>query len=61
MICPEYDNLSHPEKVKLIGEIVHAIQNDSVCFAAAQSVISLAEARGLLDNVTILPENLNES
>ena len=59
MICPEYDNLSHPEKVKLIGELVHAIQNDSDCFKAGRELLLLAEGKGLLDNVTILPTNTN--
>jgi hypothetical protein len=56
MICENYNNLSLPEKITIVGEIIHAIQNDDKAFKKGMELISYAKARGILDGVTILPE-----
>jgi hypothetical protein len=56
MICQNYNNLSLPEKIIIIGEIIHAIQNDDKAFKKGMDLISYAKARGILDGVVILPE-----
>ena len=56
MICENYNNLSLFEKITLVGEIIHAIQNDDKAFKKGMDLISYAKERGILDGVTILPE-----
>jgi len=56
MICQNYNNLSLPEKITIIGEIIHAIQNDDKTFKKGIELISYAKSRGVLDGVIILPE-----
>lgn len=56
MICENYNNLSLPEKITIVGEIIHAIQNDDKAFKKGIELISYAKARGILDGVIILPE-----
>lgn len=56
MNCKEYLKLSTEEKVKMIGEIIHAMQNDPVAFMTCRGIINGARARGRFDGVTILPE-----
>lgn len=57
MICPEYNDLSHIEKVTFIGALVHAVQSDSKLFEMAQGLIEIAKAKGIFDTVTIMPDN----
>ena len=56
MNCQAYLNLSTEEKVKMIGEIIHAMQNDPVAFMTCRGIINGARARGKFEGVTILPE-----
>jgi uncharacterized protein YdeI (BOF family) len=58
--CKEYQKLSTEEKVKMIGNLIHAVQNDAVCFMTARGMINGAKARGVFDGVTILPETEKE-
>lgn len=57
MICKEYKDLSHLEKVTFIGTLVHAVQSDSKLFEMAQGLIEIAKTKGLFDTVTIMPDN----
>lgn len=60
MNCSEYQKLSHVEKIELIGKLIHAIQSDNTSFWAGKDLIRIAQARGVLNGVTILP-NSNEN
>lgn len=56
MICKTYDDLSLPEKVQLVGKVIHLLQNDELICNSIMSIVRSAEQQGLLDNVTIIPE-----
>ena len=56
-LCPEFESLSYSEKVKMIGEVVHAVHFDSASFSLAQELLNLAKRKGVLDGVEILPDN----
>ena len=56
MLCDEYTKLSHFEKITFIGQLVHAVQSDEGMFKLGQSLIEVARLKGVMDNVTILPE-----
>lgn len=55
MICPEYDGLEPFEKSIFIGQIVHAVQNDSQFFKLGQKAIERAKRKGLFDKVKFHP------
>ena len=55
MLCKEYQQLSHFEKIKYIGELVHACQTNNVLFDAGQKIIDVAKSKGVFDKATILP------
>jgi len=55
MICPEYDVLETFEKSIYIGQIVHAVQNDSEFFKRGIELIDLAASKGLFDKVKFHP------
>lgn len=57
MLCEKYQNLSVEERIKLIGQLVHLVQNDDTFFELACKGIERGNERGILDGVTILPEN----
>lgn len=56
MICKNYDKLSHVEKIKYIGELIHIVQNDDEFYEKGYNLIKLAREKGILDGVQILPE-----
>lgn len=56
MICKKYDNLSHVDKIRYIGELIHIVQNDDEFYEKGYSMIKLARTKGILDGVQILPE-----
>lgn len=60
MICEKYQNLTPVEQIVMVGQIVHAMQNDDEMFDFVKKIIFLADRRGILDNVTILPNSLNQ-
>jgi hypothetical protein len=49
-------DLDFQEKYRLIGQIVHLVQNDSESFIAITSLVRGAEASGKLEGVKVLPE-----
>ena len=55
MICQKYQDLPIDARLKLIGSIVHAIQNDDTFFELACKAIEKAYDRGIFDGVKILP------
>jgi hypothetical protein len=56
MICKKYDNLSHVDKIRYIGELIHIVQNDDEFYDMGFSLIYMARMKGILDGVQILPE-----
>jgi hypothetical protein len=60
MICKKYDNLSHVDKIRYIGELIHIVQNDDEFYDMGFSLIYMARMKGILDGVQILPENNEE-
>ena len=57
MICENYDSLSPIDKVIFIGKIVHALQSSNVIFSDVERIIWRAQAAGVFDGVTILPDS----
>lgn len=55
-LCDKFNNLSHFEKITIIGEIVHAIQSDDEMFTMGEQLLKKAKRKGVLDGITILPE-----
>lgn len=56
MICKKYADLSHVDKIRYIGELIHIVQNDDEFYEKGYSLIKLAREKGILDGVQILPE-----
>lgn len=56
MLCENFNNLSHYDKIKYIGELLHACQSDNYFFTIGENVIKSAKDSGLFDGVVILPE-----
>ena len=61
MICKKYDNLSHVDKIRYIGELIHIVQNDDEFYDMGFSLIYMARMKGILDGVLILPEVQNDN
>lgn len=59
MVCTNFSKLSPREKVIFIGELTHACMNDSEMYEMGVSLIQIATARGIFDNVKIMPESDN--
>ena len=57
MLCKNYDELSHVQKIVYIGELIHACQSDDHFFNLGEMIIESAKNNGTLDGVVILPEN----
>lgn len=60
MNCTEYQKLTILEQIKLIGELVHVVQNSPLGFERAKGMIEEARHMGYLDNVVIMPNRLEE-
>jgi len=56
MICDKYEQLTPPERIRLIGTLVHCLQSDDSFFELAVKLIEKGNKQGLLEGVTILPE-----
>lgn len=56
MICKKYNNLSHVDKIRYIGELIHIVQNDDEFYEMGVTLINKAKEKGILDGVQILPE-----
>lgn len=55
MLCENFENLSHYEKITYIGELLHACQSDNYFFKLGEDIIKSAKDVGLFDGVKILP------
>ena len=62
MICPEYDGLEPFEKSIYVGQLIHAVQNDSEFYKNGVELITEAASKGLFDKVKFHPieEIINE-
>jgi uncharacterized protein YdeI (BOF family) len=60
MNCQNYRDLSVIERIKYLGMLIHAVQNDDFLFEAGKGIISIAEKNMLFKGVVIMPENPNE-
>lgn len=56
-LCNKYNELSHYEKIIFIGQLVHCVQSDDVIFDMANDLINLAQVKGVMDGIKILPED----
>ncbi len=56
MLCKNYNDLSHYDKVKYIGELIHACQTDNYFFELGENIIQSAKDAGVFNGVVILPE-----
>lgn len=56
MLCKNFSELSHFEKVKYIGELLHACQSDDFLYTVGENIIQTAKDSGLFEGVVILPE-----
>lgn len=56
MLCTKFSELSHYDKVKYIGELLHACQSDDFLYSIGENIIQTAKDTGLFDGVVILPE-----
>lgn len=59
MLCEKYQELSTVQQIIMVGQIVHALQNDNGMFAHVKNLIDLAALKGIYENVTILPNPIN--
>lgn len=60
MLCKNYEELGHFDKILYIGELLHACQSDNEFFNKGKSIIDSAKKRGIFEGVTILPDILKE-
>lgn len=60
MLCENFENLSHYEKITYIGELLHACQSDNYFFKLGEDIIKSAKDVGLFDGVKILPQVTDE-
>jgi uncharacterized protein YdeI (BOF family) len=59
--CNSYQKLTTKEKVVLIGELVHAVQNDETCFITAKGMISAARQRKVFENIKVGIESITST
>ena len=57
--CKEWMDTDSRDRILLVGQIVHLLQNDSTSFIAMSSMVRQAENNGAFNEVTILPEFTN--
>jgi hypothetical protein len=60
MLAQKYYELTSVEKVKYIGELIHACQSSDIMFSHGEEIIKQAKLHGVFDKVTILP-NTNQT
>ncbi len=51
MLCKKYSDLSIPERVVVVGEAIHALQNDSECYTAIMDIVKDAKIKGVFAGV----------
>jgi hypothetical protein len=56
MLCKNYEQLGHFDKVLYIGELLHACQSDDDFFNQGKSIIQSAKKMGIFEGVIILPD-----
>jgi hypothetical protein len=56
MLCKNYEELGHFDKVVYIGELLHACQSDDKFFNEGKTIIKSAKKMGLFEGVVILPD-----
>lgn len=60
MICEDYNQLSHADKIIFIGELLHSVQCDNELFQSAKTIIEIARLNNILTGVIILPQPTTE-
>ena len=55
--CIEYQNLEMQEKLVLIGQLIHLLQNESDYFRDLSSIVRSAAQQGRFADVKILPDH----
>ena len=60
MLCNNYNNLSHVNKIIYIGELLHAVQSDDDLFDLGNLIICNTKDKGLFEGVVILPDHLKD-
>ena len=58
MLCNNYNELSHVDKIIYIGELLHAVQSDDHLFDLGTLIIGSARDKGLFEGVVILPDHI---
>lgn len=56
MLCKNYEQLGHFEKIVYIGELLHACQSDNDFFNMGKTIIESAKKCGIFEGVVILPD-----
>lgn len=56
MICEQFNDLTHREKIEYIGKLLHGVQSCDKLFIIGQAIIKQAEERGILTDVIINPD-----
>ena len=56
MLCKNYEQLGHFEKIVYIGELLHACQSDNDFFNMGKTIIESAKKCGIFEGVIILPD-----
>lgn len=61
MLCKSYFELSPVERILFIGELTHACMCDDELYDFGKKIIELGMAKGIFNNVNILPEDNKKS
>lgn len=56
MICKEYESLGPFEKSIYIGQLIHAVQNESEFYELGKDLIMLATLKGIYRSVKFHPD-----
>ena len=60
MLCKNFSELSHYERIKFIGELVHACQVHNAFFNTGKKIIEVAKEKGVFERAVILPEKIEQ-
>jgi hypothetical protein len=61
MLCKDYAELTAVEKVKFIGELIHACQSSTPLYEIGVVLIETAKKDGVFNGVEILPNNSQDT
>jgi hypothetical protein len=53
MNCENYLALPESQQKEYLGELIHSVQNDNLCFTASLEIIELAKEKGKFNGVKI--------